>query len=361
MATQASGTLEELRDIDGAGNSALWAVGMNGVIRATTDGGTNWVAQSGGITASLRTVDAVTQQVAWIGGGTSQAMLTTNGGSTWQTLTLPGARSVYSISAADRLVAWAGGSSGYLVRTTDGGVTWSTITLPGTFATQTVLVSGAEATGQRLVAAGSSGAVYRTTDGGVTWTAVAGVNGAYNTINSIDAQDTNAMALAVSGGNVTYSLDGTTWLVAAGGTPSRSNFDVSFPDVQSVWSSADSWALLRSTIASASIPDFSDDPANTTGKDWGTPGASFFGACLRSLASASALDWVVDPDATCTASDTDPWHAIVPTSGTTGAPVAKTTAPGATGTAALRFAIRSGTSPAGAYGGSVRMEVYAPG
>ncbi|MCW2921125.1 MAG: hypothetical protein JWL76_999 [Thermoleophilia bacterium] len=361
MVTQASGTIEEFRDIDGSGNSSIWAVGMNGVLRATTNGGATWVPQTGGITQHLRAVDAVTEQVVWIAGGTSQAMRTLNGGSTWQTLTLPGAGVVYSVSAANKDVAWVGGAGGYLARTTDGGATWATITLPAAYAAHTTLVSGAEPTGLRLVAASSGGSVYRTTDGGATWTPVAGINGAYSTINSIDAHDTNAMALAVASGNVTYSLDGSTWVVAAGGSPSRSNFDVSFPDAQSVWTSADSWALLRTTTSASTFPDFQDDPGNSTGNDWGTPGAAFFGACLRSLTSASAVDWLIDPNTDCTATDADPWHAIVPLVGTSGSTIARTTVAGATGTADLRFAMRSGTTAAGTYGGSIRVEVVAPG
>jgi photosystem II stability/assembly factor-like uncharacterized protein len=361
MTTQASGTVEELRDIDGAGTQSLWTVGANGTVRATTDGGATWTGQTSPITADLRGVDAVTQQVAWAVGGTSQAMRTTNGGATWNLLALPGSRSAYAVSAPNDQVAWVAGTSGYVVRTLDGGQTWSTITVPAAFASSTMMVSGADSTGQRAVIAGSEGNVYRTTDGGTTWSPVTGADGAYGTINGLDAHDTNSMALAVSGGTVLYSGDGTTWVSAVGGSPTRSNADVSYPGVQAIWSANDSWALMRSSAATSSVPDFNDDPSNVAGNDWGTPGAAFFGACLRALGSASVIDWAVDPNADCTATDTDPWRAIVQTSGTSGAPVARTSTPGATGTAALRFGMRAGSMPAGAYGGSIRIEVIAPG
>jgi hypothetical protein len=287
-------------------------------------------------------------------------MRTTNGGATWTLLSLPGSRSAYNVSAANDQVAWVGGTNGYLVRTVDGGQNWTTITIPGVFASQIMYVGGAEPTGQRLVISGSDGNVYRTTDGGATWTAVAGADGAYGTINGMDAHDTNAMAFAVSGGAVLYSPDGTTWMSAVGGNPTRSNADISFPGVNAIWTAADSWGLLRTTIAATNIPDFSDDVANTTGNDWGTPGAAFFGACLRSLTSATAVDWVQDPNNDCTTSDSDPWRAIVTTPGTSGAPVARTTVAGTTGTASLRFGMRAGSTTAGTYGGSIRIDVIAP-
>ncbi|MBC7461314.1 MAG: hypothetical protein H7287_08120 [Thermoleophilia bacterium] len=96
-------------------------------------------------------------------------------------------------------------------------------------------------------------------------------------------------------------------------------------------------------------PDY-DDAGNV---DWSTVGASFFGACVASVTSALA-DWTTN--ATCPASDGLYWRGV-PTAATT---IAHTTGVG-TGSAALRFGLRTATTLApGRLMAPVRFTVIGP-
>lgn len=97
------------------------------------------------------------------------------------------------------------------------------------------------------------------------------------------------------------------------------------------------------------------------GTNWAS-GSATFGACLRALTGASvAAGWNVDPDANCTANDSDPWHAIAPTTGTFGTRLA-TTATGVTNAvASLRFGVRPATNqPPGNYIAPIVFTLLAP-
>lgn len=87
--------------------------------------------------------------------------------------------------------------------------------------------------------------------------------------------------------------------------------------------------------------------------DW-DQGTSTFGACLRSVAAATA-DWTTT--GACTATDGANWNAMP----TVPSKVAHTTTNGATATASLRFGARTATNqPPGAYIAPVTIDVLAP-
>ncbi|MBM3241900.1 hypothetical protein FJZ31_36985 [Candidatus Poribacteria bacterium] len=60
-----------------------WAVGEDGVIAHTTDGGVTWTPQNSGTTNSLIGVDFVNANEGWIVGGNGTILHTINGGATW--------------------------------------------------------------------------------------------------------------------------------------------------------------------------------------------------------------------------------------------------------------------------------------
>ena len=83
--TQASGTTEWLNDVQFVDNMHGWAVGDNGTIVATIDGGETWTVQTSGTTEKLRSVYFLTTTRGWAVGGTlNLTLLTTyDGGSNW--------------------------------------------------------------------------------------------------------------------------------------------------------------------------------------------------------------------------------------------------------------------------------------
>lgn len=356
---QSSGTSATLVEMTGSGPLRLWAVGETGAIVSSNDGGASWTPRTSGVGVRLRAVEAADENTVWAAGSSGTILRSTNGGASWSAATL-GTQALSSVAAGSTQVAWVGGSGQYVARTINGGTTWTPVTVPAGMNGDVIRVAGASSDGQRVVIGGSStGLVYRTSNAGASWTAISAFSN--STVADLAASDDGAIAVA-TGFTVMATFDGgLTAITAPGGNPTRSAKGLAMSSSHAIWVAGDSYTIAHLDTGSATVPDFSDDVANSSGSDWGTAGASFFGACLRALTSATADTWAVDADATCTASDTDPWRAIPASRAAPGAVVAHTTTPGASASADLRFGFRVGaTLPTGGYTASVRFEVIAP-
>jgi uncharacterized delta-60 repeat protein len=110
--------------------------------------------------------------------------------------------------------------------------------------------------------------------------------------------------------------------------------------------------LLLGRVDAVGIPDYA-------GGRW-TSNSPLFGACLRAASTVTAT-WAVDADATCTASDGDPWKPIARTSGSAGAEIARVASGVATGAVDLRFGVHLASSqrPGGLIA-PLTFEVVAP-
>src|SRR5205085_1562564 len=66
-----------------------WAVGSDGSIFATTDGGRTWRAQTSGVRAHLYSVAFADERVGVVVGDRGTLLVTADGGATWQNKSLP--------------------------------------------------------------------------------------------------------------------------------------------------------------------------------------------------------------------------------------------------------------------------------
>ncbi len=141
----------DLRNFDDAALRAVqfvdehegWAVGDDGVVWHSIDGGKNWDRQPTGVRASLRSVHFLNPYTGWVagreelphcGGSTGVLLFTRDGGEKWQRVTvnaLPGLNAVRFVDATTGYVAGDGSDSfpSGVFRTADGGRTWQP--LPG--------------------------------------------------------------------------------------------------------------------------------------------------------------------------------------------------------------------------------------
>ncbi len=127
---QNSGVTVLLKDVFFADNQTGWAVGDDGIIVNTTDGGQNWLPQASGTTEKLRAVFFIDTNTGWIAGGlnTKTILKTTDGGSNWVDITpetIIDNQQVLDIAFADANTGWAIVSDS-IYMTTDGGDTWTT-------------------------------------------------------------------------------------------------------------------------------------------------------------------------------------------------------------------------------------------
>ena len=111
-----------------------WAVGGNGVILATADGGATWSAQSSGSDAGLSDVAFPDATHGWAVGGNGVILATADGGATWSAQSSGSDAGLSDVAFPDATHGWAVGwqdpggwvwprGNGVILATTTGGAT----------------------------------------------------------------------------------------------------------------------------------------------------------------------------------------------------------------------------------------------
>ena len=194
-----------------------WAVGENGLILHSRDGGDVWEPVASPVTWSLNAITfAPDGQNAWIVGDNGTVLHSNDRGRTW-TRQLPGiGYHLYGVFAVDAQRVWAVGQNGHIVASTDGGAHW-TIQRAGGFYLYDVIFRDA----QEGWAVGSGGTVWHTTDGGSNW--VQEASGTNQHLFAVDAMPDGTLVVSASGGRVgTRAPDGT-WQWTSTGFNERLN------------------------------------------------------------------------------------------------------------------------------------------
>lgn len=158
-----------------------WAVGDNGTILATYNGGSkirpsDWGRTTSPTKMNLFSVKAVNRNVVWAGGDSGTVLLTVNAGETWNSVgggTIGKAR-IYAIEAISASTAFVAvgegdGENGNLYRTTNGGADWSLVySQPGGWLGAIKMfnpmngIAGGDPVGGKWT-------ILKTSDGGATW------------------------------------------------------------------------------------------------------------------------------------------------------------------------------------------------
>jgi photosystem II stability/assembly factor-like uncharacterized protein len=120
-----------------------WAVGDEGVIWHTMDGGTNWERQPSGVRGSLRSIHFVDTCVGWIAGreelpgGTSAGVVlfTRDAGVNWRRILVHSLPGLHLVRFVDKQTGYLAGDGSEqfptgLFATTDGGKTWAPVPGP---------------------------------------------------------------------------------------------------------------------------------------------------------------------------------------------------------------------------------------
>ena len=243
-----------VRGLAATSATAVWAVGDNGAIRASTDGGTTaggWSSrtftdQAGGPSATqdeLRGINALDAN-SLVAFGLEGRVVATSDGTAWRDISLPvaidvadvaiisdttmvvvGDGRIYrttnatnaaptwnlvyntsgypSLGSVDFLDASTGavvGGEGLLLRSSDGGASWSTESVDTSVEMHGVRYTSA--TGTSVVAVGHSGSIVRSTDSGANWDFEIGTNATFEDVSS---------------------ASGTTWRVGSDGAVERSD------------------------------------------------------------------------------------------------------------------------------------------
>lgn len=213
---QTSGTTSDLKGVAFANPLTGWAVGDGGKLLATITGGATWSPRSSGTTWDLDDVEALSPTTA-VAVGLDGVFKTTDGGSTWKhpTAGLGDADWLRGVDFMSPDYGWAVGWSGTVVRTTNGGTTWT----KQNSGVDVDLESVCFLDSQRGWAVGWGGTVIGTTDGGVTWSLV-GVPTSQDLNDIVFVGAELGWIVGYSGTVLTTTDGGTTWIAeTAPGSP----------------------------------------------------------------------------------------------------------------------------------------------
>ncbi|GEM_PF-918630 len=144
-----------------------WAVGENGTVIVTINGGKTWEKQESGVDVeiSLYSVHFVNATVGWAVGENGTIIATTNGGITWYAQHSDVKTDLRAIHFVNAMTGWAVGDSGTIITTTDSGNTW----VKQKSGVEHILHSVYFVTATNGWTVGGEGTIITTEDGGQTW------------------------------------------------------------------------------------------------------------------------------------------------------------------------------------------------
>ncbi|MBI5214129.1 MAG: T9SS type A sorting domain-containing protein [Ignavibacteriae bacterium] len=162
-----SGTTKMLFSITSLDANRLIAVGADGMILRSYDGGNTWIPDTiGAPTNWLYSVVALNERNIWISGCGGTIMYFN--GSSWSKRPSNTTNTLNGISFSDTNVGWTVGQQGTILKTTDGGNSWTSQTSGTSKWLNNVHASDTD----NVIAVGDSGEVLRTTNGGTNWTKI---------------------------------------------------------------------------------------------------------------------------------------------------------------------------------------------
>ena len=244
---QTSGTTQSLKCVRFLDSTRGWAVGANGTLLATTNGGQTWVAGNSGTTKTLWVTMFISARVGFAAGDDGTAMSTQDGGQVWQTIDaflLTGADLHGGMVAPDGMHAVAVGSGGTIVATSNGGADGKQMP-SGTAATLWSAAFTAVNTGWVV---GDDGTIIHTTNGASTWAPQ--TSGTTSDLYSVAFSGARGWAVGQGGTILATANDGETWQPQASGT-TEDLYGVAFAEALHGWVAGDHGTILVTTDGGA--------------------------------------------------------------------------------------------------------------
>ncbi|MEK7377156.1 MAG: YCF48-related protein [Candidatus Margulisiibacteriota bacterium] len=142
------------------------AVGENGLILVTANGGTTWAQKSSGVVTTLYKVKMTAADTAFAAGANGVILKTTNGGSSWTAIDIGVSTWLYALEISGKNI-WVGGEGGKIYFSGDSGSTWTTQDSHTNQPINSIrMFSGTYGWAACGATAAYSGALLRTTTGG---------------------------------------------------------------------------------------------------------------------------------------------------------------------------------------------------
>lgn len=263
-ATNTSGTANDLDSVHFLDSSNGWAVGESGTIRNTTDGGaTSWTTSTSGTSEDLNGVSFVNSSNGWAVGN-SGTILKYNG-SSWASQDSTTSSNLTAVDFVDASNGWAVGAAGTIVK--HNGTSWAIQNTP----IGSTLLGVSFVDSSNGWAVGELGQILVTSNGGTTWTAQ--TSGTTNDLYGVHFTSSSiGWAVGVTGTILATSNGGTTWTTQASGT-SNTLYEAYFQDSGNGWAVGASGTILHNGPAwaaqtSGTSTDLNDVMAADTDDVW---------------------------------------------------------------------------------------------
>jgi photosystem II stability/assembly factor-like uncharacterized protein len=263
LPSPASSNLNDLKFVDSLRG---WIVGDNNTILSTTDGGGSWNIEYDNQPFfahyyGLSILTAGTASNIWAVGGRSYTGLTlitsSSGNNAWNLQNLGFANRLVGVDFLDGNTGWTAGDGGTILKTTNGGRWWNQVQ-SGT----TIGLNGIRFRNPHFgIAVGDSGIILKTTDGGDSWKVINwGGNSLLFKVEFTD--DRTAYAVGANGTILKSSDRGERWSrQAVNGNPANVLQDIFFFDKNEGWAVGHGGMILHTTNGGdvTSLTDPPDD------------------------------------------------------------------------------------------------------
>jgi uncharacterized protein (TIGR03437 family) len=224
------------------------AVGDDGAILRTVDGGATWRRQPTGVPNTLFAVSFFDVNngiaVGGLGSGSGKVgilLRTKDGGVSWMQPSVGRTNAVWGLSFNGSETGVAVGDLGAILRTTDGGATWQSHDDADLGGLRAVVLLDAN----KGIAVGGGEGIHRTTDGGVTWTPKSPSGGGGNRLYAGYFSDANNGTAVGNKGRIVRTTDGGgSWKEQLSGT-SNTLYGIFFTDASNGVAVGDRGVILR--------------------------------------------------------------------------------------------------------------------
>ncbi|MCD4706610.1 MAG: T9SS type A sorting domain-containing protein [Candidatus Sabulitectum sp.] len=159
-----SGTTKNLNSVSFADEANGWVAGAGGLILSTEDGGDVWNSQISGVAGELNGISFNNENSGWAVGAGETILATYNGGSSWEQRH-SGSGVLNGVHCADNMNVTVIGNGGLILGSVDSGDVWT----PQTSGVTENLNDVFMATPNIIYAVGDWGTIINSSDGGQTW------------------------------------------------------------------------------------------------------------------------------------------------------------------------------------------------
>ncbi len=258
---QTSGTSSTLYSVHFVNANTGTTVGAGGMIRRTINGGINWFPQNSGTSNTLYSVYFINANTGTIVGTGGIIRRTTNSGINWFSQYSGTTRNLNSVYLINANTGTTVGKYGTVRKTTNGGINWFSQSVPTTTYELTSVYFINASTG--IITKSNynyTRSIYRTTNGGITWNEI--YTGSVHTLRAVDFPSTNSGYLMGDEGDIFKSSDGgLTWSFFSAGVMNWF-FDGSFANENTGWVVGTSGIILKTTTGGVVVPN---PPSNLIG------------------------------------------------------------------------------------------------